>query len=67
MAPKRVVAAYILVTLAALLRVAVPMLDPQHALTALTLAGLAWLSAFALFAFYYTPILVTPRSHSKVA
>lgn len=65
-APRTIVWAYYLVTLAAVLRVAGPMLAPEHYTTALAGAGLAWIGAFVLFAYVYAPILTTPRVHTKV-
>lgn len=65
-APRTIVWAYYLVTLAAVLRVAGPLIAPQHYTTALTGAALAWIAAFALFAYVYAPILTTPRVHTKV-
>jgi uncharacterized protein involved in response to NO len=53
-------AIYVLVTLAALLRVASPLAGAQVAL-ATSLAGLAWSAAFALFAFAYGPLLLRRR------
>jgi len=66
-APRAVAAAYYLVTLAAVLRVAGPLVVPGHQTEVLTAAGFAWLGAFALFTFVYAPILTTPRVHTKVA
>jgi uncharacterized protein involved in response to NO len=66
-APRPIVGAYILVTLAALLRVAGPLAAPDHHAVILTGAALAWIAAFALFAIVYAPILTTPRVHTKAA
>jgi uncharacterized protein involved in response to NO len=49
------IAIYVLVTLAALLRVAAP-LAGQHSILATSLAGVAWFGAFALFALLYAPL-----------
>ncbi len=54
-------AIYLFVTLAAVLRVVAPIAGSQVALVT-SLAGLAWTSAFALFALLYGPLLVRPRS-----
>jgi uncharacterized protein involved in response to NO len=54
-------AIYVLVTLAALLRLAAPLGGAQVAVLA-SLAGLAWTAAFALFALLYGPLLVRPRA-----
>ena len=50
------VAIYLLVSLAALLRVVSPL--SAQTLTLISLAGLAWAAAFALFAILYGPLLV---------
>lgn len=61
------VAIYLLVTLAALLRVAGPFAD-AHALLLTSLAGLAWSAAFATFALHYGTFLIGARpSHEKTA
>lgn len=64
-APPAVVAAYLLVTLAGLLRVAGPWLAPEMANVWHLAAGLSWIAAFALFAVVYAPILTTPRVRSR--
>jgi len=64
-APRAIVAAYWLITLAALFRVLGPLLAPQYDMIILTGAALAWIAAFGLFAFVYAPILTTPRVHTK--
>ena len=50
------VAIYLLVSLAAVVRVLSPV--SSHVLVLTALAGLAWIGAFALFSFSYGPILV---------
>ena len=50
------VAIYVLVSLAALLRMLSPL--SAHALLVTSLAGLAWVGAFALFAVLYGPLLL---------
>jgi uncharacterized protein involved in response to NO len=66
-APRAIVWAYHLVTVAAVVRVSGPLLPSQYYETALAIAGLAWIGAFGVFAFVYAPILTTPRVHTKVA
>ena len=60
-ASREIVASYILITIAAVLRVqaALSIGDGQ---AALVVAGAAWLGAFGLFLFRYGPILCAPRS-----
>ncbi len=53
-------AIYLLVTAAALLRVASP-LAPGDAMLLLQLSGLAWFAAFALFVAIYGTMMVAPR------
>jgi len=50
-------AVYLLVTLAAALRFAAPLLG-EHAQLTTALAGCAWSAAFALFAILYAPLLI---------
>jgi uncharacterized protein involved in response to NO len=59
-APRAVAAAYVLLTVAALLRVAAPLL-PDNYNALLAAAGCAWALAFALFSVIYLPILTGPR------
>ena len=51
---------YLLVTLAALLRLLAP-LDDAGYMTLLSLAGIAWSGAFGLFVLLYAGPLATPR------
>ena len=61
-APPGAVAAYILITGAAIARVFVPLLGPAAAALAPTLAGVLWTLAFGLFVLTYAPILMRPRA-----
>jgi len=54
------VAIYALVTLAASLRVAAPLLIDDY-MPVLAVAGLAWSAAFGLFVLGYAPVLLAPR------
>jgi uncharacterized protein involved in response to NO len=65
-APRPIVWAYALVTLAALLRMVGVVLAPDMYASVLTAAGLAWIGAFSLFVAVFAPILLTPRIASKV-
>jgi uncharacterized protein involved in response to NO len=65
-APLPIVGAYVLVTLAAALRVAGSLAGAQLYMALLVCAGLAWIASFAVFALVYAPILTTPRVHTKV-
>jgi uncharacterized protein involved in response to NO len=55
------VALYLLVTLAALLRIGAPFAAAHYALFT-SLAGFAWSAAFAGFAFIYAPLLIGKRT-----
>lgn len=54
------VASFVLMTLAAAVRVVAPLL-PGHYLTLLALAGVLWSASFVLYAIVYAPLLVAPR------
>ncbi len=60
-APTPVVASYLLVTLAALVRVFGPMIVPEQYDAVIALAAACWIGAFALFTAVYAPILAMPR------
>jgi uncharacterized protein involved in response to NO len=66
-APKAIVLAYGLLTLAAFLRVFGAATGPAHHLGILQIAGLAWMGAFGLFVVVYAPILMTPRMGASAA
>jgi uncharacterized protein involved in response to NO len=59
-APPGTVAIYALIIIAALARL-VAALWPEMLFAALSLAGLAWVGAFGLFAALYGPMLLRPR------
>jgi len=56
-----IAAAYLLLSLAALVRVAGPFVLPQFYNAALIVAGVLWCVVFGVFAAVYWPILTTPR------
>lgn len=62
-AARPIVAAYLLLTLAALARVAAPLLPDVR--LAYGLAGAGWLAAFLLFVVIYAPILITRRADGR--
>lgn len=64
-APKGMAFAIALVTLAAAVRVFVPMLHPAWYRAALESAGVAWAAAFAIFLSVYAPILMTKRADGQ--
>lgn len=53
--------AFVAVNLAALIRIAQPLLFPGQHASGMALAGVLWIAAFGLFAAIYTPILLRPR------
>ena len=53
-----------MVAAAAALRVAAPLV-PTENLMLLTVAGVLWAAAMALFATVYAPILIRPRADGK--
>lgn len=58
-------AAYLLLTVGALVRVFGAALFPQHYLLALSVSGLAWVLCFLLFLMVYIPILLGPRADGR--
>lgn len=61
LASRTTVAAYLLLTVAALARTAAPLLPGEWLWLALEGAGLAWVLAFALYLAAYAPVLLSPR------
>lgn len=59
------VTAYALVMVAAIVRVAVPVLFPQALVEAAVIAGACWCTAFAVYAYSYWPILTRRRIDGK--
>jgi uncharacterized protein involved in response to NO len=64
-APRGLAAAFVAITVAALVRVGVPWLAPSVYRIGLGIAGLAWMTAFAIFAWIYAPVLLAPRVDSR--
>jgi uncharacterized protein involved in response to NO len=64
-APPPMKTAFALITLAALARVAGPLLSPETYTATLVVAGVAWTFAFAIYVVSYAPILVGPRVDGK--
>ncbi len=57
--------AFVAINLAALLRVALPLLFPGVYAQSMTAAGLLWMAAFGLFVWVYAPMLLRPRVDGK--
>jgi uncharacterized protein involved in response to NO len=64
-APRPIAVAYLLVTLAALVRVFGGTLFPDSYDGIILAAGLIWIGAFGLFVLVYAPILLSPRADGK--
>jgi uncharacterized protein involved in response to NO len=60
-----ITAAYLLLTLAVVVRVFGGAVWPQHYVAVVDISGAAWAIAFALYLFVYAPILVGPRVDGK--
>jgi uncharacterized protein involved in response to NO len=63
-APPLIVVAYVLITLAAIVRVTGPVF-PEVYLYSIVVSGVLWIAAFGLFLVVYTPILIGPRADGK--
>jgi uncharacterized protein involved in response to NO len=63
--PRSIAAAFVLVTLAALLRVAVPIAAPALYPAALQVVGALWTLAFGAYVVVYAPMLLAPRPDGK--
>ena len=57
--------AFVLINLAALIRVTLPLFFPGVYMQIMTVAGLAWVAAFGLFVVVYAPMLLRPRVDGK--
>lgn len=57
--------AFVAINLAALLRVALPLLFPGVYAQSMAAAGLIWVAAFGLFVVVYAPMLLRPRVDGK--
>ena len=64
-ASRPVAAAFVLITSGAALRVVAPILPGGHYLAILAVAGGLWATAFVVYAFAYTKILVAPRADGR--
>ena len=58
---RAIAVAYVLLTAGALLRVFGGIVAPESYLLTLSISGLAWIAAFAIFVCVYGPILISPR------
>ena len=57
--------AFLLIQLAAIVRVVGGMMSPGSYLTSIQLSGLLWSAAFGLYAVRYWPVLTRPRLDGK--
>ncbi len=60
-----IMAAFVLINAAALIRVLLPVLVPSWYSQFVLLSLLLWISAFALFLYVYSPILIAPRADGR--
>lgn len=63
-APPPIVAAYLLITLAALVRVGGPAIPGAYG-QSIAIAGILWIGAFTLYLLVYIPILLSPRADGQ--
>lgn len=63
--PALMTPAFIAINLAALARVALPLVWPAAHSLWMSIAGLAWMAAFGVFAALYVPMLLRPRVDGK--
>lgn len=63
--PPPMTLAFVVVNLAALVRVALPLALPHAYNAVMVAAGVAWIAAFGLFAVLYVPMLLRPRVDGK--
>jgi uncharacterized protein involved in response to NO len=64
-APPPIPIAFVLITAAAVVRVAAPIVVPRLYLASLVTAAIGWAVAFALYFVVYAPVLITPRADGK--
>ncbi|MBL4705803.1 MAG: NnrS family protein [Flavobacteriales bacterium] len=57
--------AYIFILLSAVVRVALPAWMPEMYSLSIGLAGVLWILAYAVYLFFYTPMLVTTRADGR--
>ncbi len=63
--PAPIVASFVLVSFAALVRLIGELLPVQLQLSALLVTGLLWTTAFAIFSAVYAPVLTRPRQDGR--
>ena len=63
--PKLMTLAYICILLAAIARVLLPALFPALTNVGIGLAGILWVAAYAVYLFYYGPMLLTTRADGR--
>ncbi len=60
--PKLMSLAYVSILLAAIIRVVIPAWLPEFSHWGIAIAGIFWILAYGIYAFYYAPMLVTTRA-----
>lgn len=64
-AGRALVFAYVLISLAAVARLTMPLIFPDRYFESVMIAGTLWVTAFAVFAVLFIPILVRPRADRR--
>jgi uncharacterized protein involved in response to NO len=64
-APLGIAACYVLMTIAAFIRVFAPAIFPDRYNEIVAISGILWISAFGIYLFIYAPILAGPRADGK--
>jgi len=59
--PGYMAVAFVFINLAAISRAIVPAIWPQYTAWSLNIAGIFWIAAFAIFLYYYVPMLLKAR------
>ncbi|QNN22227.1 NnrS family protein [Planctomycetales bacterium ZRK34] len=65
-ASKITIAAFVVINLAAVVRVLGPMVVPQKYAACVSASGVLWAIAFVLFLIVYTPIFIKPREDGRI-
>jgi uncharacterized protein involved in response to NO len=64
-ASKPVAMSFVVLSAAAIVRVAGPLLVPEEYSLAVLISGLLWTAAFAIYLICFTPVLTAPRIDGK--
>jgi len=64
-AARMTTASFVLINIAAVVRVALPAAAPTLYIDGIFIAGALWIAAFILFSFVYAPVLIRPRADGR--